>query len=112
MSDRGFFDTFKEAGALSRHLADAQKHADNELIRELAHARGTGFGFTSSPTEVEQGTTEALQSAMAILQAKSPADSSAYRDFVLAVAESVAEASKGVAPGETGAIEKIKTAVA
>ena len=29
VSDRGFFDTFKEAGALSKHVAAAHEHSDS-----------------------------------------------------------------------------------
>ena len=53
VSDRSFFDSFKEAGALARHLADARKSGSSELIRELAETRSTGFGLTSSPDEIE-----------------------------------------------------------
>jgi hypothetical protein len=111
VADRGFFDTFKEAGALANHLSDASTKNESQLVRELAGVRGTGFGVTDSPDEVEQETTEALRSAVGILQAKAPDESPAYRDFVLAVAESVAAAAGGVAASETGAIEKISAAL-
>ena len=65
VSDRSFFDSFKEAGALARHLSEARKSASSELIRELAEARGTGFGLTSSPDEIESETLGALRDAMA-----------------------------------------------
>ena len=51
VSDRGFFDTFKEAGALTRHLTEARQSSSSELIRELAETRSTGFGLTSSSDE-------------------------------------------------------------
>jgi hypothetical protein len=57
---------------------------------------------------VEKETTEALRSAVQILRQKAPEDLEAYRSFVLDVAQSVAEAAKGVGAGETGAIEKIR----
>ena len=43
VSDRGFFDSFKEAGALAKHLAGARKDSSSQLVRELAETRGTGF---------------------------------------------------------------------
>ena len=52
LSDRSFFDSFKEAGALARHLASARQDSSSELVRELAETRGTGFGITASPGEV------------------------------------------------------------
>src|SRR5688572_15187490 len=51
-SDRGFYDTFKEAGALAKHLAGARQNASSAVVRELAQERGTGFGFGSSPDEL------------------------------------------------------------
>jgi beta-glucosidase len=111
VSDRGFFDTFKEAGALAKHLAGAREGHDSDLVRELSESRGTGFGLTASPDEVERETVDALGSATAILQAKAPEELDAYRSFVLGVAESVAEAAKGVGAGESAAMEKIRAAL-
>ena len=111
VSDRGFFDTFKEAGALAKHLSGAREGHDSELVRELSESRGTGFGLTASPDEVERETIEALRSAVAILQSKAPDELDAYRSFVLGVAESVADAAKGVGAGESAAIEKVRAAL-
>jgi hypothetical protein len=72
---------------------------------------GKPFGVTSSPQEVEQGTVAFLQTAVGALEAKAPDDLAAYRKLVLDVAESVAEAAKDVAPGETKALETIKAAL-
>ena len=60
VSDRSFFDSFKEAGSLAKHLAEGRS-GSSELIRELSSERGTGFGLTSSPQEIESGTLEALR---------------------------------------------------
>jgi hypothetical protein len=108
VADRGFFDTFKEMGALSQHLSEARKQGESPLIKELAEVRSTGFGFTSSPQEVEKETTEALRSAVGTLQTKAPGEVQAYRDFVLEVAQSVAAAADDVGASETGALDKIK----
>lgn len=111
VADGGFFETFKEAGALADHLGDAHKESDSELVREIAGVRGTGFGLRASPDEVDRETTEALRSAVAILQAKAPDELPAYRDLVLEVAQSVAAAAGQVADSETAAIEKIRAAL-
>jgi hypothetical protein len=111
VADRGFFDTFKETGALAEHLSDARKENASTLIRELAEVRGTGFGMTDSPAEVEEETVAALRSAVGTLQAKAPDEVQAYRDFVLGVAQSVAAAAKDVGATETAAIEKIRAAL-
>jgi hypothetical protein len=110
-ADRGFFDTFKEMGALAQHLSEAREKSASPLVKELAAVRGTGFGFTSSPQEVETETTQALSSATSTLQAKAPDELQAYGDFVLDVAQSVATAAKDVSAAETDAIDKIKTAL-
>jgi hypothetical protein len=112
VSDRSFFDTFKEAGALAKHLAGARQQNESELVRELAESRGTGFGLTSSPQEIEGATLDALSSAMAALRAKAPEEADAYRQFVLDVAESVAGAAGGGEAAESGALEKIRSALA
>ena len=78
VSDRGFFDTFKEAGAMGKHLAAARKNSDSPLIQRVAEARGTGLGLTASMTEVENGTLEALRSAGELLRRKAPAELDVY----------------------------------
>ena len=110
LADRGFFDSFKEAGAIGKHLSEARKNNPNPLIQELAGGvRGTGFGLRASTEELDRETTETLTSATSILQTKAPDDLPAYRDFVLGVAQSVAAAAKDVGAAETDALDKIKT---
>jgi hypothetical protein len=111
LSDRSFFDSFKEAGALGKHVATAKQRNQSELIRELAEVRGTGFGLASSPEKVEQETLSALQTAKTVLETKAPEDLQAYRDLVLEVAQSVAAAAGGGEPVESGAIEKVRSAI-
>jgi hypothetical protein len=111
-ADPGFFDTFKETKAMAKHVADARTSASSELIKELAHeSRLSGFGLVKSPQELEQDTVGALSSAVSTLHAKAPDEVDAYRQFVLGIAQSVANAAGGVATSESGAIEKIKTAL-
>jgi hypothetical protein len=111
LSDRSFFDGFKEAGTLARHLADARKNSDSPLIRDLAEVRGSGFGLTDRPDDIERETLEALRSAVSVLEDKAPDELEAYRSFVLDVAESVAAAAGGGDEVEREAIEKIREAL-
>lgn len=111
VSDRGFFDSFKEAGALAKHVAAARQSSSSELVRELADMHGTGFGLTSSPDDVEQETLQALRSSAATLEAKDPAELEAYRSFVLDVARSVAAAAGGGDTAEGEALAKIESAL-
>jgi hypothetical protein len=109
--DRGFFDSFKETNTLAHHLREAHEHSDSLLIRDLTTGHDRPFGMTASPEEVEQSTVAALRQAVAVLEAKSPEDLLAYRQLVLEVAESVAEAAKGVSPDENQALDRIRTAL-
>jgi hypothetical protein len=111
LSDRSFFDTFKEAGALGKHVATAKQSNSSELVRELADVRGTGFGLTASHDKVEHETLDALQSAKTTLQAKAPDELEPYRQFVVEVAQSVASAAAGGDSAESGAIEKVRSAL-
>ncbi len=111
VSDRGFFDAFKEAGALAKHIGQARQNASSELIKELAHEGGTGFGLSASPDKVENETLEALRSAVSTLETKAPDDVEPYRQFVIEVAESVARAASGGDTAEAGAIDKIRSAL-
>jgi hypothetical protein len=108
ISDRGFFDTFKEAGALAKHLREAHEHSSSELVREVAATRETGFGWRSSPEEIERESVDALQSAVQILESKAPDELEAYRAFVLEVAESVGKAAAGGETAEATTLEKIR----
>jgi len=111
LSDRSFFDTFKEAGAMAKHVAQARQSSSSDLIRELANVHGTGFGVTSAPEKVENETLEALRAAKQALEAKAPEELDAYRQLVLDVAQSVAGAASGGDAAEQQAIEKVRSAI-
>ena len=111
LSDRSFFDTFKEAGAMAKHVAQARQSSSSDLIRELANVHGTGFGVTSAPEKVENETLGALRAAKQALEAKAPEELDAYRQLVLDVAQSVAGAASGGDAAEQQAIEKVRSAV-
>lgn len=111
LADRSFFDTFKEAGALAKHLGEARRDSQSQLMRELAETKGSGFGMTSKPEEIESGTLDSLRSAVATLEQKAPDEADAYRSFVIKVATSVSEAAGGGDETESAAIGKIKGAL-
>ena len=108
VADKSFFDSFKEAGAMAKHLATAKSGSESEVVRELAEGRGTGFGFTASPGEIESGTLEALRAAKGLLEAKAPEELAAYRTFVLDLVRSVASAAEGGDEAEAAAIAKVE----
>jgi spermidine synthase len=111
VSDRGFFDTFKESAALAKHVAAAKQGSSSELVREIADVHGSGFSVRSKPEELETETLAALQTAKSTLETKAPDELEAYRQFVLDVAQSVADAAGGGETAESGAIEKVKSAL-
>ena len=111
VSDRSFFDTFKEASSLAKYLKGSRDD-QSQLVRELASEGGTGFGVIASPGEVQDGTIEALKSGVATLESKAPDEVENYRGFVLELAESVGKAAAGGNEAEAAAVEKIKAALA
>jgi tellurite resistance protein len=112
VSDRDFTDSFGEASALAKALGAERERSGSELIRELASARGTGFGLTASQQEVESDTLASLHSATETLAAKAPGEIDAYKALVLSVARAVAEAKGGVTPVEAATLERLKEALA
>ena len=111
VSDRDFTDTFGEASALAKYLGSQRESGASDLIRELAHAKGTGFGFTDSPQEVETETLAALRSSVATLAAKAPDEVETYRELVLGIGAFVAEAKGGVTDVEAATIAKLEDAL-
>ncbi len=111
VSDRSFFDSFKEAGSLAKHLAGGRS-GGSELIRELSSERGSGFGVSSSPKEIETETLDALRAAVGTLESKAPDEVDAYRSFVVDLAESVGKAAGGGDEAEAATVEKIRSALA
>ena len=109
-SDRSFFDSFKEAGSLAKHLA-AGKSEESELVRELSGERASGFGARTSAEEMESETLEALRGAVSTLQAKAPEEVEAYKAFVLELADRVGRAAAGGDAAEAATIEKIRSAL-
>lgn len=109
--DRSFFDSFKEASALAHHLRDAHEKSDSALIRDIAQGHERPFGLTASPEEIEKSTVATLEQAVATLRAKAPEELPAYKQLVLDVAQSVAEAAKGVSPQENTALERVRAAL-
>jgi hypothetical protein len=110
-SEGGFVDTFKEAGALAKHLAGARQNSSSAVVRELAQERGTGFGLGTSPDELERETLESLRTAVSVLESKAPDEVDEYRQFVLEVARSVANAAGGGETAEADVLEKIRSAL-
>ena len=108
---RDFTDSFGESAALAKELVAKRKDAATELLREISEVRGTGFGVFTSPTELERETLEALGTATDALSQKAPDELGPYRELVLEVAQTVAEAKGDVHEDETAAIETLRGAL-
>jgi hypothetical protein len=111
VSDKKFFDTFKEAGTLAKHVATAKGSSASSIVRQAAEGHGTGFGLTTPPAELESETLEALRSSAQLLTTKAPDELEAYRTFVLDLARSVAAAAPGGDEAESATIAKIEAAL-
>jgi hypothetical protein len=111
LSDRDFTDSFGEAGAMAKYLAGQRTAARTDLARELAEGSGRPFGLTASAERVRTETMDALSSSVATLEAKDPAELDAYRELVLGLAETVANAKGGEAPVEAEMIARIREAL-
>ena len=111
LSDRGFFDSFKEAGAMTRHLAEARGSSSSEVVKRAAEGRGTGFGLTDRPEQIEQETLAALREARTLLEEKAPDELDEYRSFVLGLARSVGSAAGGGDEAEAAVVRKVEEAL-
>ena len=47
VADADFTDSFGEASALAKYLADRRRSSESALMRDLASVHGTGFGLTA-----------------------------------------------------------------
>ena len=108
--DGGMISAFKEAAGVTRALqAEA---ARGGLVGEIASmADGRPSRDDLGGRNVGTTVLVALQTAREILKAKAADDLITYQLAVVSVAQSAAEASKGVQPAEAAAIQAIKTAV-
>ena len=111
ISDKSFFDTFKEAGAMAEHLAAAKSGSNSEIVRQVAEGRSRPFGVRTPPDELRAGTLEALQAAKELLQTKAPDELDAYRTFVLELVHSVASAAGGGDEAEAATIAEVEAAL-
>jgi hypothetical protein len=111
LSDRDFTDSFGEAKALSKFLAQKQKESDDPFVRAITHVHGTGFGLGTNPQELETETLAALRESVATLKAKAPGELVPYGELVITLCSVVAAAKGGVSETEQATIDKIHEAI-
>ncbi|MEV1144189.1 hypothetical protein [Micromonospora sp. NPDC049799] len=105
-ADPGMVAVFRESFAASGALADT-----SGVVKE-ALTTGPLPKMPRDPAQIESVVLPALARALEILREKSPADVATYRDVVLAAADRVARAHRGVAPEEAAMIDRIRAVLA
>ncbi|MGB2567497.1 hypothetical protein ACPFP2_03440 [Micromonospora citrea] len=106
-ADPGMFAMIRESVAASGALNDA-----SGVVKEALTTGPLPQLPRDSALEVEAVVLPALGRAVDILRAKFPDDLAVYRRVVLAAADRVAEAHRGVVPAEAAVIERIRGALA
>jgi hypothetical protein len=105
-ADPGMFDTIKESFAASKSFATASGD-----LQDVFKGMSMPSVPKGSKDQVEQSILSELSASVATLQAKAPQDVDSYRHLVLDACTSAAEAAKGVAPEETAALSKVRSAL-
>jgi hypothetical protein len=115
--------TFRESLSIAKAYAEARRrHGDSQLLDEIASTKPEiDHTRYHSLSELEQHSLERLRNAVAALEQKAtPEEVAQYRQFVVDLAEQVAEAHREgflgmsgerVSEAEREAVEKIKQAL-
>jgi hypothetical protein len=103
----GMLSMVRESIAASGALGDA-----SGVVKEALTTGPLPQLPRDSALEIEAIVLPALGRAVEILRAKSPGDVQAYRSVVLAAADRVAQAHRGIAPAEAAVIDKVRQALA
>jgi len=123
MAEGGKSDMISEMLAVSEHLLGARREHRSQLVRELADITRFNSGFQTGMTaeQFEGPALEAIRSATALVAARAPAEAPAFRSFLVALAETAANAHKEggvmgmggirVSPAEASAITRVKKAL-
>ena len=105
---------FRETLAIARAYADARRqHGQSQLLDEIVSAKPTGDHTRyHSPQELRDASLSHLRDGVSALQSKAtPDEVSEYKQFVVAVAQRVAEAHRedgvAVSPAEHTALDEI-----
>ncbi|GGK64487.1 hypothetical protein [Ornithinimicrobium pekingense] len=106
-ADPGFLAAFKESMAGSQALQAAP-----EDVRSLL-SEGGRFPTppTGTPEQVEAAVLRDLARAVQVLAAKAPRQVAGFRQVVLAAADLVAGADRGVTPAEQGTVDRVREAL-
>ena len=110
VSDRSFFDTFKEASSLAKYLKGSRDD-DSQLLRDLASEGGTRLRHGRLARRGRERDDRGAARRGCHAAAKAPDELEGYRAFVLELAESVGKAAGGGDQVEAATVEKIRAAL-
>lgn len=128
VADPAFFGAMKESAAIAKAILQAGQKTEVELIRAIAAASSAGHKYKTPDLPKDQGTDGALKVLIAecrkaarLVQEKSPDESDAYAQYLLAIAKVTAESSKEggflgigatrVSEQETAALDRLAEAL-
>jgi hypothetical protein len=114
MADSGFWDSLKEATAAAKFMAKAKQDSGSLLVHDLAGdiKLSRDKAVAHDPADMAGEVVTRVKEAAAIVAAKSPADLAAFKSFLLGIAQTTAEAVKGVSDHEATALAKLQDALA
>jgi hypothetical protein len=111
--------TFRETIAMAHSYADARKqHGQSELLDEIVSARpAVDHTRYHSPEELKDAGLQHLRDALALVAQKAtPAETDAYKGFIVSLAQAVASAhredGKEVSDAEQAALDEIEGSLA
>jgi hypothetical protein len=123
LAEGGGEDMIPEMLAVSEHLLSARRSHKSQLCRELADIQRFQSGFQAgmSVAEYEGPALESISAAMNLVATRTPSESRAFREFLIGLAETAANAHKEgsfmgiggsrISQAEAAAIAKVKRAL-
>jgi hypothetical protein len=123
LAEGGGEDMIPEMLAVSEHLLSARRSHKSQLCRELADIQRFQSGFQAgmSVAEYEGPALESISAAMKLVATRTPSESRAFREFLIGLAETAANAHKEgsfmgiggsrISQAEAAAIAKVKRAL-
>jgi hypothetical protein len=111
-SDRG--GSIRESFSMAKAYTEARKeHGESELLDEIVSAKPEmDHTRYHSPEELKEGSLKHITDAVALLKEKAtPEELDEYKKFIVALANRVAEAHKGITDTERSVIAEIEGAL-
>ena len=113
LANPGFWESFKEAGAASKYLAEQRKDSTSTLVRDLAASPkfGTDPNVKRDMADMADAVAARLTGAAQLVTDVAPDEVDAFKAFIIGLAEVAAEASGETDASETAALDRVKVAL-